>query len=753
MIPRPAILLPLAYGAGLVTGLAHFQAPLCAAVMMLVIVLWSRRVAALAAGAALLGLGAGSIARVRDAGSCAARLPVGVVTLDAMLTEPVGGTGGILDVRPSGVACSGVVRARWPAALPMDAGVEVRLAGRWIADTAVFERPTGILLVSGARITRAAPSASMRLRTAIATASRTLYGTRSGMVETLVVGRRGGIDRDEQRRFAAAGLVHLLSISGFHVGLLVGWTVLLLRGVGVRRVPALVAGAVVVTLYVAFLGFPAPATRALALAWAAALERLRQRHVHANALLATTCLVVLLVDPWAVVDLGAWLSAGSLWGAGTLARWSDRALGRRAGWRMLASSIGATVATAPITAAALGSVALVGVVLNFVAIPAAAVAVPAVVLSLLAFPLWRGAAEILAAGGGLGLHLLERLADLGSAVSWGHVETEPGLAAALPWVALLAAVLWIVARRTTRTEAGRRAAWVATAAAWVTLLVPLGAASSDDGPGLTLHFLDVGQGDAALLRTPGGRWLAVDAGPRGPRGDAGERVVAPYLAQHGARQLDALVLSHAHTDHVGGAPALLRRLPIGMVIEPGQPVDDAVYYDLLGAIEATHTPWHRGRPGDRFEVDGVRCTFLHPDPTWPHWGEDLNEDSLVLLVEYGAFRALFAGDAGFPVESLLHGRIGRIDLLKVGHHGSHGATSDGWLTELAPSAAVISVAGHNDYGHPAPETLARLAQHRIPVWRTDEQGTVTVTTDGRTMHISGRRGRADVVLRGAVALP
>jgi competence protein ComEC len=115
----------------------------------------------------------------------------------------------------------------------------------------------------------------------------------------------------------------------------------------------------------------------------------------------------------------------------------------------------------------------------------------------------------------------------------------------------------------------------------------------------------------------------------------------------------------------------------------------------------------------------------------------VNEDSLVLLIEYGAFQVLFAGDAGFRAEAEMRGRARAVDLLKVGHHGSRGSTGDEWLDSLRPRAAVISV-GRNSYGHPSRETLDRLRQHGIGVWRTDQDGAVTVITDGQRMTVQSR---------------
>jgi competence protein ComEC len=128
------------------------------------------------------------------------------------------------------------------------------------------------------------------------------------------------------------------------------------------------------------------------------------------------------------------------------------------------------------------------------------------------------------------------------------------------------------------------------------------------------------------------------------------------------------------------------------------------------------------------------------------WGEDVNEDSLVLLVEYGDFQALLAGDAGFPAEAAMRGRLRPVDLLKVGHHGSRGSTGDAWLDALAPPVAVISL-GRNDYGHPAPATLERLRTHGVAVHRTDREGTITVVTDGRRMTVRSRDGAAGYDVR------
>ena len=742
MRARPPILFTAVYGAGLATGLLHFGGLFgVVGVTLTATMLHRRPLATLFASAFLLGRLSGEMAWRHERNSCAARLPAGLLQLSVRLLEPADSAGGVLAVQPMGTRCNGPVLARWPAGHRIDAGLVAQLTARWIPRPGVAGRSSGTLVVAGVGRTSGGATFSEQLRGALALASRSLYGARAPMVDALVLGRRSGIDRDLQDRFAQSGLVHLLSISGFHVGVITAWVFLVARLCHFGRGPALGLAAAASVSYVAFLGWPAPATRAAALAVTLALSRIRQRRVEPNALLAATCLWVLVLDPWSIVDLGGWLSASALWGATTFSRWTDQTLGSKPWWRTLGSSVGATLATAPITAAALGAVAVVGIGLNLVAIPLAAVAVPGVIASLIIFPVLPGLAGALAGGAGLALHLLELLATAGAAVPGGHVIVAAEIVSAWPWLLALAVSLWAMGRRNTLAEALRRWSWAGVVALWIVLLWAWAPGSADTGSGLALHFLDVGQGDGALLRTPGGHWVLIDAGPRGEHSDAGRRVVVPFLASHGARELAVAFVSHAHADHLGGVPAVLDRFRAGLVVEPGERVPDPLYYEFLDELAAEGMAWHQGHRGEHFILDSVSFTLLHPDSHWAGWGEDLNEDSLVLLVEYGAFQGLFAGDAGFPAEAEMRGRARRVDLLKVGHHGSRGSTGDEWLDCLRPRAAVISV-GQNNYGHPSAETLGRLLRHRVAVWRTDRDGTVTVTSDGRTMTVLSR-GRSE----------
>jgi competence protein ComEC len=345
---------------------------------------------------------------------------------------------------------------------------------------------------------------------------------------------------------------------------------------------------------------------------------------------------------------------------------------------LVAPTIAATLVTAPITALAFGTVAPIGVFTNLVAIPLAALAVPGLVFALVASWIVPPLARLFAAGWGLGLALIDGVAPAGAAVPGGHVVMVAGWRAAGLWLGVAAAGV-VVVERAAASLGDRRADRLRRDDP----LLDLGRGGRRFLPRrvslLDSTFSRRRAGDAGLLRSPAGRWIVIDGGPQTPE---------------------------------------------------GEPLGRPLYLEFLATVEASGARYRAARAGDRIELDGVTIDVLSPHSALFGLPLDVNEHGVVLRVTYGDVRLLFQADAGLPVEAHLAGRVGAVELLKVGHHGSRSATSDAWLAELAPHEAVISVGRHNHYGHPAPEVVARLARHGIAILRTDCDGTITFKTDG-----------------------
>jgi len=632
------------------------------------------------------------------------------------LHDPVAAAGGVVEGDVLAPSCGGTLTLRWPEQHAAHGGTTWLVAGRWLGDQA----DRGILLVRRTRVLDGTPRGRGAVRDRIAGRSARLFGTRAPLVDALVIARTAELDPAVRERYARSGLAHILSISGLHVGFIAAWLGLLLRGLGLGPRARFGAATTLIAAYCWLLGLPAPATRAAVMLALDGVARLRQRVVAPRGFIAVAALVVLGLDPWAVRSVGAWLSVGAvaavIWAARATER-SPRVI------RLLAPAVAATLVTAPICAYTFGTVAPVGVLANLIAIPLGAIAVPGVIVALLS------SSALLAAGSGLCLALLDLVAAAGAALPGGHAVMTAGWPAAALWLGVLIVAWWLW-----RTP--RRPWLIAARVAFVGALLSLttlGHAFSrlSDCRCLTVHFLDVGQGDAVALRTPRGHWVLVDGGPRSEGRDAGRRVVVPFLRREGAERLAAIVATHAHADHVGGLPAVLGALPVDDVLEPGEPLGEAPYLEFLAASEASGARWRAARTGDRLDVDSVHFTVLSPDSAWAAETTDPNEESVVLLVEYGRVRLLLTGDAGLPVEFRLAGRVGDVDVLKVGHHGSRSATSEAWLDEAKPEIAVISVGARNTYGHPAPEVVARLVAHGVQVHRTDREGTITLESDGQ----------------------
>ena len=608
-------------------------------------------------------------------------------------------------------------------------------------------RVTGTATVRGARVvvvkatvrTIGAPGMLARWRGASERAVDRVFVRDRALAQALLLADMRGIAPDVKDRYAASGLIHALSVSGLHVGIIAAVSELAL-GVALGAGAARVATIVLVVVYVAMVGAPPPAVRAAAMLGALAASRLVERPTTPWAVLAIGALLP-LHDPRIVRDLGYQLSVVGVASLVVASRLNARVFGDAPRWwsplatTALTSAV-ATVASAPLVAYGIGRVSLIGVVSNVAAGPLFTIAQPMLFLGLLLSPV-EPVARLVGDAVHLPLVLLDWIARLSASVPFAAITLRPTLLSAALAATATAGIFAAGAVRNPRP-----AVWVASVAG--TLLV---LDVRRPGPAATaVHVLDVGQGDAIAVRTQRGRWILFDAGRGWEGGDAARTTVLPHLRRYGG-PVAALVLSHPHSDHIGGAKTLLEVARPAALYDPGFVAPGGVYRDVLDAAARHGIPWRRPRPGDSLVVDEAVVTFLAPDSAWTATLHDANDASIVAMLRIGGRRMLFTGDAELAEEGWLLAHAPgalRADVLKVGHHGSRTSSSPAFLAAVQPQAALISTGAGNDYRHPSPGTLDALERAGAHILRTDRVGSIVVRTDGRrlSIHADGNTWRA-----------
>lgn len=685
---------------------------------------------ALVAVAASFGAGAGEGEWTRAADSACVRVAladsVAVLELTSALSPEQAGRGVV-----QGAGCRVRARVRVRRGAFAD-GATVRVRG-------IVARRGSALDVSEATAVLVRPAGRLaRWRHSTGGRIDALYGSDAPLARALLLADADDVDREVRDRFADAGIVHMLSVSGLHIGIIAGAVRGAALAAGLAIAPAELASLGVTIAFVLFIGAPPPAVRSAVMLLLVVAARRRQRPTLPWGVWAASCAVP-LVDPHAVLDLGWQLSVAGMAGLLASGRAVQWAVGRRRGWRrivissMVATTV-ASLATAPLVAWVFGRVSLAAIVTNVLAGPLFEVAQPLLFASLVALPV-DFAARLIAEGARSALALIDLVARGGAAIPWGVLHFEPdaptaaliGIAAACG-VAALVAVWW---RRPASLSLGALAV-----AAWWPVLRP--------GPGkLELHMIDVGQGDALAVRSPRGRWMIVDAGGGWRGGDAASSIVWPYLRRFGGR-VTYLSMSHPHLDHIGGVATLVERAAPDTVWDGAYVSFSSTYADVLRAVRTSARTWRRVAAGDSVNFDGVQVYVLAPDSAWMAGLSDPNEASVVLRITYGHVRMLLMGDAEAGEEGWLLARYGdalRADVLKVGHHGSSTSSTSPFLDAVHPDVALVSVGAGNSYHHPSQEVLQALDERGAHLLRTDDDGTIVVSTDGEDLEVRANGAR------------
>jgi competence protein ComEC len=548
-----------------------------------------------------------------------------------------------------------------------------------------------------------------------------------GVLLALAIGEQRAIASADWQLFARTGVSHLMSISGLHVTMLAGlaawfgsfvWrrSSRLMIALPAQKFAAL-AGFCAALLYCMVSGFAVPAQRTLYMVGMVALALWLGRTQSATRVLALALLLVLLLDPLAVLAAGFWLSFGAV----AVILYVGLARTGRPHWLLQWGRVqwAVTVGLAPLLLVLFGQVSIVSPVANAAAIPVVSLLVTPLALAGAVLPDWFGGGALLRFAHWLfeGLMWLLRLLSENGLAVWQQARPTPALA-----LLALAGVAWLLA------PAGFPARYAGLA-----LLAPVffvRPAAPAQGA-LWLTVLDVGQGLAVVARTAG-HTLLYDAGPQfGPESDSGGRTILPWLRGEGITALDAMVISHQDNDHAGGAVSVATGLPVGRI------------YSSLATSHAVMAPIPYRLPchaGQGWEWDGVRFEMLHPATAdYAAWLPAANAMSCVLRIEAAGRVVLITGDIERASEAALLARSTgalRADILLVPHHGSRTSSTAQFIAAVQPAHAVFTPGYRNRFGHPRADVVARYRDSGATLYRSDQDGAVDFRIDAEGLAAS-----------------
>ena len=654
----------------------------------------------------------------------------------------------------------------------LDVGVpdqERALARRGVALVGTVKSGALVEVVArGSWIDEAAGAARAAVRASLQRHVGSRDAQSSAIATAILIGDRGTLDADVQRRLQEAGTYHVIAISGGNIAILAGLVLGLLWWIGVSASWSAGTAIGVLTLYAFLAGGGVSVLRATLMAAAYLSLRLIDQRTSPLHAMAITAAALLVVAPLSIADVGFWLTFGA---TAAIVVVGSRVLLPSATWlraplALVLASAAAEMALMPVGALVFQRVTVAGLFLNLIAVPCMGIVQVAAMITVVADTVRLSPVASLAGWvTGESARWLVQSAALVDFVPWSTWRVPP------PGVLLITAyyaalLTWLVAGlhhedREENTFRFRALRGFSSCSSWLRLgrtssltsaglflwiaLAPATLVRAHGDGRLHLIAMDVGQGDALLVTLPNGRHLMIDSGGVSAHGDfdIGARVLGPALRARGVGRIDYLAFTHGDPDHIGGAASLAREFaPIeiweGVPVAAHEPT--AVLH--LTAVRE-RAGWRTLQRGDQIEIGGVVLRVHHPPlPDWERQ-KVRNDDSIVIELRYGRVSLLLTGDIGRDVEQAM---IPTLDLLpvvvlKAPHHGSGTSSSQEFLAALHPAVVVISCGRGNRYGHPVPYVLDRYHSIGATVFRTDQDGETEIVTDGQTLAVQTFTGR------------
>ncbi|MBM4168367.1 MAG: DNA internalization-related competence protein ComEC/Rec2 [Ignavibacteria bacterium] len=562
----------------------------------------------------------------------------------------------------------------------------------------------------------------------------------SSFLSGIILAERSGISEEVKQSFVNTGTIHVLAVSGLHVGIV---ALMFHAFFGLLRLPrhaVTICTMVGLVIYMALTGSPPSVTRATIMACVILFARFFERDVDVYQSLGIAALIILLGETHQLFHVGFQLSFAAVVSIVYLYPKLERLIKLIPAkyeeikaidyvLKLFAVSLAAQLGTLPFTAYYFDRVSIVALIANLVVVPIIGLNVMIGFATVIASAASGWLAHCFGAVNDLLVNFVLGFVEQAARLPYAFVET-PNLNASFAFVYYLGIVVLFNVQN---------ARYVKQGLVLILLLAIVhvySGAQRSDRRFLTVTVLDVGQGDAIFLETPQGRRVLIDAGPKSPAFDAGERIIDPFLRRKGIQLIDAILLTHPHSDHIGGAAHILGNVAVMRLVESAAQGHSATYDTLSRIAAGRKIPVEVRSAGTTIDVDSlIRIYVIHPG-----FGDapprNQNDQSLAVRVVYGGTSFLFPGDAEAPSETKMVKRYGTFlgsDVLKAGHHGSKTSTSTAFLENVSPRSVIVSVGKKNRFSHPSPAVIDRLARKGITTLRTDDAGAIIMRSDGFTI--------------------
>lgn len=558
----------------------------------------------------------------------------------------------------------------------------------------------------------------------------------SDLAKALLMGYKNELNRADKIAFSRVGLSHIMAVSGLHVGFILApfwfcipflWTLPRGKEFGLLLLVALLF------VYAGLTGFSASVTRAAITGGLITYGRLFHKARDSINLTAVAALIILLLRPNELFKIGFQLSFAAVFIILLTLPVLQQFLSKRIRFRWFGKpvmivlvSVAVQLGLYPLLSYYFGEFSLAGPLANALVVPGLMITVPLALLLLPFSAIFPTAGYLLNAPCRWFLALLQWFVTHAAGWQWSWIQT--------PAAGILLFGIWFTGILLIASLFIPKYRWKLLVLFLILLCLHQGKRlyHSLRPPILEVTILDVGQGDAALINTPSGKHVLIDAGRWTPNYNSARYVILPHLKAEGIQKLDAVFLSHPHADHIGGILELIRKIPIDVIYNSGFKYDSELYLSYLQLAAKKSIEVKPLQAGMRVKLDPLLRTFIY-GPAPDNHSSDPNEHSLVVEFIYGDTQFLFMGDAGKAQERRLLQHFGPMlntDFLKVGHHGSKTSSSDFFLQTVTPTFAAVSLGKDNKFRHPHPEAVHNLRESNARLLFTSLEGALRFSSNG-----------------------